>query len=114
MLLHQPTITAAELERRTGWHLEPQGLCRGDRCVPLPDGAGTEDALDLEVVAERLGMPLVHDPDHAVWALGPEVTGRTLDSPELPDLTLLDLDGREIRLRSYLGRKLLLVAWASW
>lgn len=114
MLLERPTISADELERRTGWHLEPQGLCKGDRCVPLPEGADGDGRLDVEVVAERLGMPLVHDADHGLWAVGPEVTGRVLDSAGLPDLTLLDLDGREVRLRSYLGRKLLLVAWASW
>lgn len=115
MLTTRPTVDPAALEARTGWHLEPQGLCRDDRCVPLPDDAAGEDgALDVAVVAERLGMPLVHDPDHGVWALGPEVTGRALASAELPDLTLLDLEGREVRLRSSLGRKLLLVAWASW
>lgn len=113
MLLRAPVIDRDELERRTGWHLEPEGLCHGDRCVPLPDDVDG-DRLDLAVVAERLGMPLVHDAAHGLWALGPEVTGRVLSSPELPDLGLVDLDGREVRLRSYLGRKLLLVAWASW
>lgn len=117
MLLTRPTVDPAALEARTGWHLEPQGLCRDDRCVPLPDdarGTGDDGRLDVAVVAERLGMPLVADPEHGLWALGPEVTGRALTSAVLPDLTLLDLEGREVRLRSYLGRKLLLVAWASW
>lgn len=113
MLLDRPHLDPGELDERTGWHLEPQGLCKGERCVPLPDGS-TDGDLDVHVLSERLGMPLVHDPDHGLWALGPEVTGRALDSADLPDLTLLDLDGREIRLRSFLGRKLLLVAWASW
>lgn len=113
MLLDRPRIDPAVLEERTGWHLEPQGLCKGDRCVPVPDGL-EDGELDVDVLAERLGMPLVHDADHGLWALGPEVTGRALESADLPDLTLLDLDGRDVRLRSFLGRKLLLVAWASW
>ena len=113
MLLDRPRVSPAALEARTGWYLEPQGLCKGDRCVLVPEGL-EDGELDVHVVSERLGMPLVHDPDHGLWALGPEVTGRALASADLPDLTLLDLDGREVRLRSYLGRKLLLVAWASW
>jgi hypothetical protein len=111
MLLDRPEVDPEDLAAATGWRLEPEGWCRGDRCVPVPpDG----DARDVTVVAERLGMPLVHDEGHGLWALGPAVTGRALDTAELPDLVLVDLDGREVRLRSFLGRKLLLVAWASW
>lgn len=63
-------------------------------------GGRTADPIDVATVADRLGMPLVHDPEHGVWALVREVTGRALASAELPDVTLVDLDGRDVRLRS--------------
>ena len=53
--------------------MKPEGACKGDVCVPLPDAARRPDGcLDVTVLAERLGMPLVSDDAHGVWALGPE------------------------------------------
>ena len=86
-------------------------------CVPLPATArGPGDRLDVPVVAERLGMPLVADEAHGLWALGPEtaVTGRALTTAVAPELTLPDLDGNPFLLSSLHGQKVLLVAWASW
>jgi hypothetical protein len=59
-------------------------------------------------------MPLVHDEPHDVWALGPESFGHALASVQLPELELPDSDGNPFRLSSLHGRKVLLVAWASW
>jgi hypothetical protein len=73
-----------------------------------------DDRVDAEVLAERLGMALVHDPEHGLWALGPESGGRALASAEMPDLTLPDRDGNRFSLRSLRGQKVLLAAWASW
>jgi hypothetical protein len=39
---------------------------------------------------------------------------RALASLVAPDFTLPDLGGRPHALSSYRGRKVLLVAWASW
>jgi hypothetical protein len=106
--------SAASLRERTGWEAKPEGLCKGPMCVPLPapfDGG----ELDLAVVADRLGMPIVHDADHGVWALGPAtVGGRALDSADAPDLTLPDLDGNAVSLASMRGKKVVAFAWASW
>ncbi len=67
------------------------------------------------VVADRLGMPLVHDEAHGLWALGPATaSGRALTTAEVPDLELADRDGNPFRLSALHGRKVLLVAWASW
>ena len=72
--------------------------------------------LDVRVVAERLGMPLVGDEPHHVWSLGPEtaVTGRALTTAVAPELELPDADGNPFRLSTLRGQKVLLVAWASW
>ena len=116
MILDDLRVGIDELHQGTGWHVKPEGACRGDVCVPLPAEARTDDGrLDVSVVAERLRMPLVHDEEHGLWALGPAtVTGRALATAEAPDLELPDLDGNPFRLSSLLGRKVLLVAWASW
>jgi hypothetical protein len=102
----------ADLELHTGWAIKPEGACKDDRCVPLPDGGG--EHVDLRVFAERLGMPLIHDEANGLWCLGPEAGGRALTSVSVPDLALPDLSGELFRLHSLRGTKVLLVAWASW
>jgi hypothetical protein len=111
MILTDTTVDPAELHRRTGWEVKPQGACKGEACVPLPAGP-----LTAETLRDRLGMPLVHDEEHGVWALGPEtaITGRALTTAVAPELTLPDLDGNPFSLSSLRGQKVLLVAWASW
>lgn len=111
MILTSLAVDTDELRRRTGWEIKPQGACRDDACVPLPD---SWDATDL---AERIGMPLLRDEEHGVWALGPSAgpTGRVLSSARLPDIVLPDVrTGEPFALSSLRGQKVLLVAWASW
>jgi hypothetical protein len=112
VILEGLEIGAEELERGTGWRLESEGACKGDRCVPLPRRA--DGTFDAQVLAERLGMALVHDPKHRLWALGPEASGHALASAELPEITLPDRHGNPFALSSLRGLKVLLVAWASW
>lgn len=118
MILHAPSVEPAALEAGTGWHLEARGACKGEVCVPLPASATAPDGtLDAAVLADRLGMALVHDADHGVWALGPEtaITGRALTTAVAPDIVLPDLrTGEAFSLASLRGQKVLLVAWASW
>lgn len=109
-----PVIGKAAFRDRTGWDAKPEGLCKGDVCVPAPGAYRDDGDLDLTVVAERLSMPLVHDETHGLWALGPASGGRALTTATAPDLTLADRDGNPFRLSSLQGRKVLLVAWASW
>lgn len=97
-----------ELERRTGWTIKPEGACRDEVCVPLPE------PFDVSEMARRLRMPLVSDERLGVWALGPEAGGHALQSAQLPDIVLPDRQGRDFSLRSLRGTKVFMIAWASW
>ncbi|MBV9601483.1 MAG: hypothetical protein JOZ87_32130 [Chloroflexi bacterium] len=110
MILEQLQVAPDDFEQRTGWSIKPQGACKGEMCVPLRKDV----LLDVRVVADRLGMPLVADEPTGLWSLGPEASGQVLTSVEAPDLALPDLDGRVFHLRSLRGSKVLLLAWASW
>jgi hypothetical protein len=108
VILERLDTPPAELRARTGWSVKPEGACRGERCVPL------SAPFDVRDLAERLGMPLVHDERHDVWALGPQAGGRELASATLPDIVLPDRHGRDFSLRSLRGTKVFMIAWASW
>ncbi len=117
MILTETSVDAAALEAATGWAMKPEGACKADVCVPLPAPVRTDDGrIDVTVLAQRLGMPLVEDTEHGLFALGPEttVTGRALTTAVAPDLELPDHDGNPFKLSSLLGKKVVLVAWASW
>ena len=113
----RPTIPAEALEETLGWDLQPEGLCRGVVCVPVDQSALVGEAgLDLGVLAEALQRPLVTDAKHAVAALGASHhdRGEALASLQAPDFTLPDLDGNPHSLSDQRGKKVLLVAYASW
>jgi hypothetical protein len=117
MLLESLTPPATDFARQTGWELKPEGACRGDVCVPLPEGTVSAGRVDVNVIADRLGMPLVHDEAERLWALGPaaRITGRALATAVASELQLPDLrTGERFNLSSLRGQKVLLVAWASW
>ena len=118
MILTELTVDPAELEHGTGWAVKSEGACRGEVCVSLPDTARAPDGtVDTHVLAERLGMPLIDDEEHNLWALGPATvpTGHALASAEAPELELPDLrTGELFRLSSLRGQKVMLLAWASW
>jgi hypothetical protein len=117
VLLETLQVDVHAFAARTGWDIKPEGLCQGDLCIPLPDGAVIDGAVNVEAVAERAGMPLVVDDKHGLWALGPATaaTGRALSTAVAPELELPDLrTGERFRLSSLRGKKVLLLAWASW
>jgi hypothetical protein len=115
VILTGDAVDRDAFEAATGWALKAQGACRGDVCVPLPDHVRDDGALDVGVIAERLGMPVVHDDETGLAALGPaSIGGRALATAEAPDLVLPDLDGNPWRLSSLRGQKVLIVSWAPY
>lgn len=115
VLLTSLTVSPDDFHTATGWDAKPEGLCKGEVCVPAPGAKTSDGSIDVAVVAERLGMPLVHDEGAKVWALGPSTLGgRALDTAVVPPLSLANLDGSPFDFSSLLGRKVILAAWASW
>ena len=113
MLIDRSPLSADEIHRRTGWEIKPQGACRGDECVPL-SGIDASAPVDIADFAKAMSMPLVHDEAFAIWALGRRSAGSVLESAALPRVVLDDFGGGAFDLASLRGRKVLLVAWASW
>ena len=114
----------ADLLRATGWDLKPEGLCRGEICIPL--GAqrqqemirGGSDAgrTNISGLWRSLGHPVASDEAGDTWVLGtgPQARAEALRSLDAPDFTLPDLDGIEHALTHYRGKKVFLATWASW
>jgi hypothetical protein len=113
MLLESLTIDRAAFEAGTGWTLKPEGACKGDVCIPLSRAPGP--TVDVAQLAQEMGLPLAAEPSRGLYALGPESIGaRALTTAEAPELRLEDLSGREFRLSSLRGQKVLLYAWAPY
>ena len=111
-------LAGVALERSLGWDMNPQGLCRGDVCIPVLGHAGlvSDGGLDLAGFAELVQRPLALDLDEHVASLGASARerARVLQGGSAPDFALPDLSGREWRLSGLRGKKVLLVAYASW
>jgi hypothetical protein len=117
-------LETSELKRLTKWELKPQGICRGDLCVPIPPGADAHFTakrdgatyLNFTALADLMGKPWASDAKHRVWYFGPEAAqrGDALKSLQAPDFELPDLEGKPHRLSDYRGQKVFLLAWASW
>ena len=113
-------LSARDVESATGWSLKPEGLCKGDTCVPVPPHRTDELVAGNEInVAgfwRHMDLPLVRDTAGETWVLGESAAARSarLQSLEAPDFALPDLDGRQHSLAEQRGKKVLLVSWASW
>lgn len=107
--------TAENFSRSTGWEPKPEGLCSGEICVPAPGALLADGFIDVGIAAQRLGMPLVHDEAHGVWALGSAtLTGKALSTAVAADPELKTFSGESFKLSSLRGKKVVLVAWSSY
>jgi len=110
-------LDAGRLGAATGFHLEPQGFCRGSLCVPIPPGETARfsdgSRVNVAALAALLRRPLLRDDANAVVSVGPEA-GARLAGDEAPDFTLPDFDGKQHSLSQYRGKKVLIMTWASW
>lgn len=101
-----------------GWAQKPEGLCQDDVCIPIAGSPDliTSDGVDLLALGKVLGRPLAIDRDEAVVSFGDEFSahGRMLAGGVAPDFTLPDLSGKEYSLAGFKGKKVLLIAYASW
>ncbi len=101
-----------------GWTQKPEGLCQGDVCIPIagrPDLI-TSQGIDLLGLGDVLGRPIAIDREESVASFGAETAahGAQLAEGFAPDFTLPDLTGKEYSLSSFKGKKVLLIAYASW
>ena len=113
-------LSADDLKRVSGFEFKPQGFCKGDVCVPVPEARKGEfvanGRYNLAALANLLGQPVVNDDEHRAWSFGEAAAERkrVLTSLDAPDFSLPDLDGKMHSLSQYRGKKVLLVSWASW
>jgi len=112
--------SANDALQATGWEAKPEGLCKGEICVPLPAGRERElvdgGRIDLAALWRHLGHPVVRSDRGHVWVLSEGARERkaALASLEAPDFALPDPSSRMHRLSDYRGKKVFLVTWASW
>ena len=115
-------LAPAELAKAGGWEWKPEGLCRGSLCVPVPPaapwgrGEGADVRVDVSGLSRHMGQPMAASPEHATWSIGEaaEDLADRLRSLDAPDFALPDLEGRMHTLSAFRGRKIFLLAWASW
>jgi hypothetical protein len=113
MLLSSLEVSKADFEAGTGWQLKPEGACKGDICIPIPDSGS--DMVDVKSTAEAMNLPLVEAASTNLWALGPEsIGGKALVTAEAPELELPDVDGNLFKLSSLKGKRILVYAWAPY
>ena len=109
-------IDPAYLPTTIGWELEPEGLCRGDVCVPVRDREAlyVGERVDLARVAEALDRPYLAEGDVVVLGEPRAIRRRAAGDLEAPDFALPDLDGEVHHLEEWHGKKKLLVTFATW
>ena len=109
------SVSPAVFADGTGWDPKPQGLCRGEVCVPAPAAIRDDGTVDVAIAAERPGMRCSTTISTASRSVGPgSTTGHALSTVAAADPQFVDRDGNPFRLSSLRGRKVILHAWASY
>lgn len=106
----------------TGFELKPQGLCAGDVCIAMPSDEswvveqGKKKYFNVSRFARRVNQAYAVDPEAKVWSFTavPRPETSPLLAGQAPDFALEDRDGKLVRLSDFRGKKVLILAWASW
>ena len=118
-------LATDDLVRATRFELKPQGVCRNEKCFPLPEASRQELVrngsdktwFNLTAFAQLMHQPVAHEntSELSAWYFGLRSDQRQeLASLQAPDFTLPDLDGKLHSLADFRGKKVFLVTWASW
>ena len=129
----QPTtrdlwLTLSDLTRATKFVLKPQGVCRDELCFPIPkarkgafltvqrNGGKSTTWFNLSEFARLVKQPEAIDEEQAIWYYGPRQSVQNSHTASFvaPDFRLADMKGVQHSLRSFRGKKVLLLTWASW
>ncbi len=113
-------LPLSELKAISGWELKPEGVCRDETCVPVPEARRPallrDEQFNLTEFARQIEQPVAHDEKNAVWYYGPpawEWKSRLASRVAL-DFALSDLSGSMHTLSELKGKKVFLLFWASW
>ncbi len=117
-------LTLKELTEVSGWELKPEGVCKAEICVPVPEARSaaivrrgpSETLFNLTEFARLVEQPFAHDDRNAAWYFGPAGWDwkDRLASRMAPDFSLPDLAGHMHTLSEQRGKKVFLLFWASW
>jgi hypothetical protein len=113
-------IPLSELKAVSGWELKPEGVCKDEVCVPVPDARRQalihDKEFNLTEFARLIEQPVARDENQGIWYFGPpawEWKSR-LTSRVAPDFSLPDLSGHLHSLSELQGKKVFLLFWATW
>jgi hypothetical protein len=111
-------LDATAVKDGLGWEIHDGLLCNDSMCIPIADERALvrEGAIDLAGLAAAMDRALAVDLGERAAFLGGSARerGQMLGSQQAPDFALPDLAGRTHSLGEHRGKKVLLVAWASW
>lgn len=111
-------VDSQNIKRALSWELKPEGFCQGTTCISIPGDSSVVGpaGIDLVQFASLVDRPLALDLEERAAYLGVSAGARaeSLAGLQAPNFTLPDLDGKTHSLSDYRGRKVLLVAYASW
>ena len=114
----RPIVDPEVLGELLGWEWRAEGLCRETVCVPVSDRSQVEadEGIDILAVAKILDRPTVIDSVAGLLVVGQPAGDRleALYERRAPNFTLPDLTGSLHSFSDWVGRKRLLVAFASW
>ncbi len=111
-------ISSEDVEAVLGWELKPEGLCKGDVCIPLGDkvDSNSNNSFNLSHLAALAGRPSLTTSDTGTVTIGQpySVRSEALTKRVAPDFSLPDISGVDRALSDLAGKKRLLVAFSSW